>query len=250
MTRKRKKTDYRKKLKSAHEKLQKAYRELRDSHIEMIFRLALTAEYRDVMTGTHLVRIADYSAIIAAGMGLTEQEVEIVRYASPMHDIGKITLPDSILKKKGKLSPSEWKQIKKHPLVGAEIFKNAKTPIAQACGVVALTHHERFDGKGYPRGLKGRRIPLYGRIVGLADHFDALVSKRSYKKAYEFDQSVSIILEEAGSYFDPAVVMAFIRNKDKIEGIWKANKDIEEFIKGGKRWQKKQKRSKKSQKQK
>ncbi|MGB3113252.1 MAG: HD domain-containing phosphohydrolase, partial [Candidatus Omnitrophota bacterium] len=202
---------YSNKVRSAYEELKKAYRQLRDSHIEMIFRLALMAEYRDVTTGTHLVRIADYSEVIAEGLGLPKREIEIIRYASPMHDIGKIILPDSILKKKEKLTPSEWKLIRKHPLVGGEIFKNARTPVLRACGIVALTHHERFDGKGYPRGLKGNRIPLYGRIVGLADYFDALTSKRSYKKAYPFDKSVSMVLENAGSFFGPAVVISFMR---------------------------------------
>ena len=118
---------YSNKVKSAYGELKKAYRQLRDSHIEMIFRLALMAEYRDVTTGTHLVRIADYSEIIAEGLGLPKSEVEIIRYASPMHDIGKIILPDSILKKKGKLTPAEWKLIRKHPLVGGEIFKNSRS---------------------------------------------------------------------------------------------------------------------------
>ena len=231
MAKRNKGADYDKKIKSAYAELQKAYKQLRDSHVEMIFRLALTAEYRDVLTGTHLVRIADYSEIIAEGLGLPKRETEIIRYASPMHDIGKVILPDSILKKNGKLSPLEWKLVKKHPVVGGEIFKNAKTPILQACGVIASTHHERFDGKGYPCGLKGKRIPLYGRIVGVADYFDALTSRRSYKKAFPFDESVSMILEEAGAYFDPAIVIAFMRNKDRIKDVWKANQDIEKFIK-------------------
>jgi putative two-component system response regulator len=231
MTKKYNRTDYSKKINSAYAELRKAYKQLRDSHIETIFRLALTAEYRDVLTGTHLVRIADYSEIIAEGLGLSRRDVEIIRYASPMHDIGKVILPDSILKKSGKLTPAEWKLVKKHPEVGGEIFKNAKTPVLQACGVIASTHHERFDGKGYPRGLKGKQIPLFGRIVGLADYFDALTSRRSYKKAFSFDRSVSMVLEGAGTYFDPAVVIAFMRNKDRIKEVWKANQDIEKFIK-------------------
>ncbi len=231
MTKNSKKTDYSNKVKSAYAQLKKAYRELRDSHIEMIFRLALTAEYRDVTTGTHLVRLADYSEIIAEGLGLPKQEVEIIRYASPMHDIGKVILPDSILKKKGKLNPSEWKLVKKHPVAGGELFKNAKTPILQACGTIACTHHEKFDGKGYPRGLKGKRIPLYGRIVGLADYFDALTSKRSYKRAYSFDKSISMVLEKAGTHFDPTIVIAFMRNKERVRDVWRANQDIEKYIK-------------------
>lgn len=222
---------YRREAREAYSKLKKAYRELRDSNIQMIFRLAVIAEYRDFTTGTHLVRIADYSAIIAQGMGLSKADVELIRYASPMHDIGKIILPDSILKKKGKLTRKEREIMKQHPLVAAEIFKNAHTPLMKACGSIAVSHHERFDGTGYPRGLKGEEIPLYGRIVGVADVFDALTSKRPYKEAFGFDESVSMIMELAGTHFDPDVVMAFIRNRQRIKGIWEANRDIQDFLK-------------------
>jgi len=222
---------YREEVRKAYDKLRKAYRQLWDSHVEMIFRLALMAECRDPETGTHIVRISEYSAVIAEGFGLPRKEVEIIRYSSPMHDIGKIMLPDSILRKKGDLNPAQLKLMREHPLAGADIFRNARSPIMRACGVIALTHHERFDGSGYPKGLKGKKIPLYGRIVGLADVFDALISKRSYKKAYTFDKSVSMIMERAGTHFDPEVVMAFVRNRGKIRKVWQANKDIEEFLK-------------------
>jgi putative two-component system response regulator len=221
---------YKQEIHSAYGKLEKAYSELKESNLEMIFRLALIAESRDASTGVHLVRIADYSAIIAEEMELSPREVDIIRHASPMHDIGKITLPDSILKKKGKLTSEERYVVMKHPEAGARIFRNAKSPIMKACSVIALTHHERFDGKGYPRGLKGEDIPLYGRIVGLADCFEAFTSKRSYKEAYGFEESVSMVVERAGTHFDPAVVMAFMRNKDKIKRTWEANRDIEEFL--------------------
>ncbi|MFH1395730.1 MAG: HD domain-containing phosphohydrolase [Candidatus Omnitrophota bacterium] len=220
----------RQKIREAYKELKESYRKLENSQIEMIFRLALLTELRDPSTGTHLVRIADYSAIIAEGMSLPKEEVHLVRLASPMHDIGKIILPDAILKKKGKLSDEEMALMRKHPEVGAEIFKNAKTEIMRACRVIAYTHHEHFDGSGYPQGLKGEDIPVYGRIVALADCFDALTSKRSYKDAYSFDKSVSIISEEAGTHFDPAVVISFIRNKDKIKKIWESNRDIEVFL--------------------
>lgn len=222
---------YRSELKEAYAKLKRAYHELRDSNVQMIFRLAVIAEYRDFTTGTHLVRIADYSAIIAQGMGLPKSEVELIRYASPMHDIGKIILPDSILKKKGKLTKKEREMMKQHPLVAAEIFRNSNTPLMKACGTIAVSHHERFDGTGYPSGLKGEKIPLYGRIVGVADVFDALTSKRPYKEAFGFDESVSMIMELAGTYFDPDVVMAFVRNRQRIKSVWEANKDIQDFLK-------------------
>ncbi|MFH1877968.1 MAG: HD domain-containing phosphohydrolase [Candidatus Omnitrophota bacterium] len=214
----------------AYDQLKTAYREFKESHLEMIFRMALMAEYRDPATGVHLVRMADYSAILAGGMGLEPAEIEIIRYASPMHDIGKIVLPDSILKKEGKLTDEEREIIQAHPEVGSQIFKLSKSPIMKACGVIALSHHERFDGTGYPGGLKGAQIPLYGRIVGLADCFDALTSKRPYKEAFDFDVSVGMIIENAVTHFDPSVVMAFARNKDKIRAIWEANRDIEDFL--------------------
>ncbi len=214
----------------AYEKLEKAYRELKETNLEMIFRLALLAEYRDITTGVHLVRIADYSAVIAEGLGLPAREIETIRHASPMHDVGKIMLPDNILKKQGKLTPEEMEIVRKHPEAGANVFKNAKSPIMKACGIIALTHHEKFDGSGYPKGLKGEEIPLYGRIVCLADFFEAFSSKRPYKKARSFEESVSAVMEGAGKHFDPSVVMAFVRNKEKIRGIWEANRDIADFL--------------------
>jgi len=224
MTREKKKSNFN------YDQLKKAYKELKESHLEMIFRLALMAEYRDPDTGIHLARIADYSAILAKGLCLSQDEVEAIRYASPMHDIGKIMLPDNILKKKGKLTEKEKSIMRKHAEVGAKMFKNAKSPIMKACGVIAMVHHERFDGSGYPCGLKGKEIPLYGRIVALADCFDAYTSERSYKKAYGFDQSVSMVMERAGTHFDPSVVMAFARNKEKMRKIWQSHKDISEFL--------------------
>ncbi len=227
---KREKKDFQDKVHVAYQQLEKAYRDLKDAHVEMIFRMALLAEYRDPTTGIHLVRVADYSGITAEGMGLPKEEVEIIRYASPMHDIGKIMLPDSVLKKEGNLTDEERELMKNHPRVAASIFKNAKSPMLEACGVIALSHHERFDGTGYPDALKGEEIPLYGRIVALADCFDAYTSERLYKKAYGFEESVSMVVERAGTHFDPAVVMAFVRNKEKARRIWSANRDIEEFL--------------------
>jgi len=219
-----------KKVRDAYGGLKEAYNKLEDSQIEMIFRVALLTEFRDPTTGAHLVRIADYSAIIAEACALPKEEVNIVRLASPMHDIGKIILPDSILKKPGKLTSEEIQLMRKHPEVGAEVFKNAKSDIMKACEVIARTHHEHFDGSGYPSGLKGEKIPLYGRIVAIADCFDALTTKRPYKEAFSFDKAVSIIKEEAGTHFDPAVVIAFLRSKEKIKKILKSNKDIEVFL--------------------
>ena len=230
MAMKKEKKDAYQKIRNAYRRLKKAYQAMKDSHIEMIFRMALLTEFRDPNTGRHLVRIADYSGVIAEAMGLSKKEIDLIRLASPMHDIGKVMLSDSILKKKGKLTPGEREIMKRHPEVGAEIFKSAHTPIMKACGVIALTHHERFDGTGYPSGLKGRKIPLYGRIVALSDCFDALTSKRPYKKVIGFEESVDEIIGESGTHFDPDVVDAFVKSKRNIKGIWKANKDIELFL--------------------
>jgi putative two-component system response regulator len=215
----------------AYEELDRAYRDLRDAHIEMVFRLAFLAELRDTQTGGHLVRIADYSAIIAEGMGLDAQEVEIIRYASPMHDVGKIMLPDRILKKTGKLTDEEKALMRKHPEAGADIFRNSRSELLKACEVIALTHHERFDGTGYPRGLSGENIPLYGRIAALADCFDAYTSKRSYKDAYGFEEAVSMIRKRSGTHFDPETINAFTRNMERVRQVWQANRDIEMYLK-------------------
>ena len=196
----------------------------------MVFRFALAAEYRDEATGMHLVRIADYCTEIAKSMRLSKKDIYYIRYASPMHDIGKIGIPDVILKKKGKLTPAQRKIIKTHTEVGAQIFKGTNSPLLKAAGLISLTHHERFDGTGYPKGLKGKKIPLYGRIVALADTFDALISKRSYKKAYDFDKAIEMIKERAGNHFDPDIVKAFLKRKKRIKKIWQATKDIDLFI--------------------
>ena len=219
------------KLQSAYKHLKKTYKELKDSHVEMIFNLALMAEMRDAETGGHLVRIADYSAAIAEAMGISEREVEIIRYASAMHDIGKIVLPDKILLKNGALTIEEKEQVKKHPQAGSEVFRNANSPMMKACREITLSHHERFDGTGYPKGLKGEEIPLYGRIVALADCFDAYATKRSYKEAFSFEKSVSMIVERVGTHFDSSVVRAFLKNKSKIRKIWEANQNIAIFLK-------------------
>ena len=217
-------------IEKAYKRLKMAYRDLKDSHIEMVFKLALMSEIRDRSTGAHLVRIADYSAVIAEGLGLPPEEVEIIRFASPMHDVGKVMLPDAILKKEGKLTDDEREYMKRHPEVGAKIFRHSKTPMMKACEIIAISHHERYDGTGYPKGLKGEKIPLYGRIVALADCFDAYTSRRTYKEAYDFAKAVGMVKERIGTHFDPTVVMAFMKNIDKVEKIWEANRDIQAFL--------------------
>ncbi len=222
--------EYESRIKKAYADLKKAYAQIQDSYAEMIFRFALIAEYRDESTGTHLVKIADYSAEIAREMGLSKKDVDNLRYASPMHDIGKIVIPDAILKKPGGLTPEEREVMKKHTTLGADIFENSKSPLLRVARIISLTHHERFDGTGYPQGLKGDDIPLFGRIVSVADVFDALTSKRPYKEAYGFDEALALIKEGSGTQFDPAVVRAFLKRIEKIKQIWQATQDIELFL--------------------
>jgi len=222
--------EYQNKVKKAYSQLRKAYSEIKDSYNEMIFRFALAAEYKDESTGIHLVKIADYSTEIAHELKLSKADVECLRYASPMHDVGKLIIPDAILKKEGGLTPEEREIMKTHTVLGADIFKNARSPLLKAARVISLTHHERYDGTGYPNGLRGRGIPLFGRIVAVADVFDALVSKRPYKEPYDFGEAIKLIVEASGTQFDPDIIKAFIKRKDKIKEIWTATKDIEKFI--------------------
>jgi putative two-component system response regulator len=193
--------------------------ELKEAYLDTIFRLSIAAEYKDTDTAAHIHRMSRYSAILAEGLGLSPDEVESLRYASPMHDIGKLGVPDAILMKPGKLSPLEFEEIKKHTIYGAKILENAKADLLRSSEIIAITHHEKWDGTGYPKGLKGEQIPLSGRIVALADVFDALTSKRVYKPAFSLEQSLDIIKDGAGKHFDPSVVQSFMGNLDKILAV-------------------------------
>ena len=223
--------EYEQKIRKSYHDLKKAYAEVQDSYAEMVFRLALVAEYKDDSTGTHLVRIADYSTEIGRGMGLSAKDISYLKYASVMHDIGKLVVPDAILKKASGLTPEEREVIKKHSSLGADIFKGSRSPLLKVAKLICLTHHERYDGTGYPNGIKGKDIPLFGRIVALADVFDALTSERPYKEAYGFDEAVEMIKQQSGKHFDPDVVKVFMKNKSKIKKIWQATKDIDAFVK-------------------
>ncbi len=193
--------------------------ELKEAYLDTIFRLSVAAEYKDDDTAVHIHRMSRYSAILAEGLGLSAAEVESIRYASPMHDIGKLGVPDSILMKPGKLTPQEFKEMQNHTVFGAKILENAKAELLKVSEVIALTHHEKWDGSGYPRGLKGESIPLSGRIVALADVFDALTTKRCYKPAFSLEESMKIIKEGTGRHFDAKVVQAFNDNIEKILAV-------------------------------
>jgi len=184
---------------------------LKAAHLETIMRLSVAAEFRDDDTGEHVRRISRASALIAREFGLGAREVELIRAASPMHDIGKIGIPDSILLKPGPLTASERRVVESHPLIGADILAEPQNELIAMARDIALTHHEKWDGRGYPNRLAGEDIPLSGRIVGLADVLDALICKRCYKQPYPREKAMGIILREKGRHFDPAVVDAFLR---------------------------------------
>ena len=188
------------------------YESLSKSQLETIYRLAVTAEYRDQQdTAIHLRHISEYSALIAQGMGLPEREVQNIRYASPLHDIGKVGIADAILLKPGKLTPEEFEEMKKHTLYGAKILSGAESSLLQIACKVAASHHEKFNGEGYPARLKGEQIPIYARIVSVADVFDALCMQRVYKPKWDPEKAKDYILEEKSKAFDPVVVEAFER---------------------------------------
>ncbi len=196
--------------------LNQALEQLRDASLDTIFKLTSASEYRDNETGAHIRRMSHYSAVIAQKMGLKDKTVEALLYAAPMHDIGKIGIPDKILLKTGKLDAEEWEIMKKHTVIGADILKGSNISFVRMGETIALTHHEKWDGSGYPCGLKGRKIPLVGRITALADVFDALTSDRPYKKAFSYEKSNQIILQERGKHFDPDVVDAFFEVQDAV----------------------------------
>ncbi len=189
---------------------------LKQAHLDTVIRLSVVAEFRDRNTARHIERISRISALIAQGMGLGDEQVEIIQQASPMHDIGKIGVPDSILLKPSSLTNEERKIVETHTIMGAEILSNATSELITMARDIALSHHERWDGTGYPHCLKGKNIPLQGRIVCVADVFDALISKRCYKEAYPIEKVLDIIQDEKGKHFDPNVTEAFLGVLDEV----------------------------------
>ncbi|MFA6433596.1 MAG: HD domain-containing phosphohydrolase [Elusimicrobiales bacterium] len=186
------------------------YERLYKAQLETIYRLAITAEYRDQEdTAVHLKHVSAYTALIAGGMGLSEQETENIRYASQLHDIGKVAIPDAILLKPSRLDPVEFVEMKKHALYGGKILCDAESELLNIACQIAQSHHEKFDGTGYPAGAKGEEIPLYARIMAVADVFDALCMHRVYKPAWTPEQARAHIRAESGKAFDPAVVAGF-----------------------------------------
>jgi len=185
--------------------------ELELSHRETIQRLGKAAEYRDNDTGMHVLRMSLYSEVLAKGAGLPEKTCKLIESASPMHDVGKIGIPDHILLKPGKLTEDEWKIMKTHAELGGKILSAGSSEIMKMAEIIAMTHHEQWSGGGYPNGLKGEEIPIEGRIVILADVFDALCNKRPYKEAWTVDSTVEEINNNSGRLFDPELVKVFMQ---------------------------------------
>jgi putative two-component system response regulator len=190
--------------------------ELHEAYIDTINRLVIATEYKDENTGGHIVRIGGYSALIAKKLGMRGEEIQNILYAAPMHDVGKVGVPDSVLLKSGKLTDEEFDLMKMHTTIGAKILANSKSVTLQVAEQIALFHHEKWNGKGYPQGLSGHNIPQAARIVSLADVFDVLVSKRPYKSPYPIKVILEIIRKERGRHFDPDVVDVFLENIDEI----------------------------------
>lgn len=199
-------------LRDANEKLQ-------NSFLDTIHRLALAAEYKEEETGNHIIRMSRYSALIAEKLCLSKKEVQNILYASPLHDLGKIGIPDSILLKPGKLTDEEFTIMKTHTIIGANILAYSKAKVLQVAEQIAIFHHEKWNGSGYPQGLSGEKIPMVGRIVGLADVFDVLTSKRPYKEPYPIEVAVDIIEKEQGQSFDPNIGDTFLECVDEIVAI-------------------------------
>ncbi|MBU4427577.1 MAG: two-component system response regulator [Proteobacteria bacterium] len=223
--------DYQKELESEvarrTQQLRRAFEKIKLASLDTIYRLSTAAEYKDEDTGAHVLRMSNYSAAVARKLGLNEKTVEAILYAAPMHDVGKIGTPDSILLKPGKLDPDEWEIMKQHSTNGGRILEGSDAGFIKLGEVIALTHHEKWDGSGYPKGLKGSKIPLVGRIVAIGDVFDALTSKRPYKEPFSLEKSYGIIKESKGTHFDPAVVDAFFAIEDEISSIKEKYKDQE-----------------------
>lgn len=193
---------------------------LKQSYFDTIVRLSMAAEYRDPDTARHLEQMSRYSHAVALGLGLTKERAEMLRFAAPMHDIGKLGVPDAILLKPGPLTPEERLEMQEHTTIGARILAGSDADIIRLSATVALTHHERWDGAGYPAGLSGESIPIEGRIVALADAFDCISSRRVYKEATPFEESVRRAAADRGTHFDPACVDAFLTVVPEIAEVY------------------------------
>src|SRR5213596_3677843 len=197
----------------------KSVQEIHERELETLSKLAKAGEYRDKTTGNHIMRMAKYSALIGQHLGLGAETVHVLEVAAPMHDIGKIGIPDSVLLKDGPLTPPEQEMMRTHPRIGYDILKGSPSKYLSMGAIIALGHHEKFDGTGYPNGLHGEDIPLVARVVAVADVFDALVSERPYKKAWPLDEGIEFLKTQRGRHFDPRTVDAFLADRSRIETV-------------------------------
>ncbi len=216
-------------LLKANLELQLAYEEIKELSLEIIYRLAKAAEYRDEHTGYHIQRVSHYCVAIGSHLGLSNDALDVLKYASPLHDIGKLGIPDQILLKPGALTKEEWEIMKLHTVIGAQILSGSKIKYLKAAEKIALYHHERWDGTGYPKGLKGEKIPLFARITAIADVFDALTTDRPYRKALSIEEAFEIIKKQRGTHFDPLIVDTFFKIKEEILSIKELFRDEEEI---------------------
>ncbi len=199
--------------------------ELDATRLEIIRRLGMAAEYRDNETGDHIIRMSKMCMKLGQLYGLDKEHQELLLNASPMHDVGKISIPDAILLKTGKLTAEEWEIMTGHTILGARLLDGHDSPLMRMARDIALTHHEKWNGSGYPAGLCGEEIPLEGRIVAIADVFDSLTSRRPYKDPYPFNVAFGIIEKERGKHFDPVLTDLFLQHRDKFEQIKRKNSD-------------------------
>ena len=193
--------------------------EIHERELETLSKLAKAGEFRDKTTGNHLMRMGKYSALIGANLGLGAETVHVLEVAAPMHDIGKIGIPDAVLLKEGPLTPPEIDVMKSHPRIGYDILKGSPSKYLSMGAIIALGHHEKFDGSGYPNGLHGEDIPLVARVVAVADVFDALVSERPYKHAWDLDEGIDFLKGQRGKHFDALCVDAFLADRGRVQAI-------------------------------
>ena len=202
-------------MNSAFKKINNLNTEIEETQKEVVFTMGAIGESRSKETGNHVKRVAEYSKLLALHYGLDSREAEILKQASPMHDIGKVAIPDAILNKPGKFNEEEFEYMKRHAEIGYEMLKGSKRELLKAASIVAYEHHEKWDGSGYPRGLKQEEIHIYGRITALADVFDALGSDRCYKEAWSDERIFQLFKEERAKHFDPSLVDLFFKHLDE-----------------------------------